>query len=218
MSTAPDAWVEHVAGFTKPARILWCTGEPAELEAIGREAYADPDGAEKPELTMSARRPEDVGGGFLTRAQATQRYWEPFWGGMGGRVMYVVPYELATGTPLAEAGVQITDDPRLVVDLARSVHVDPSVRRAPARATVAGFVPKVEALDRTGLEIDDESWRGLFDVEPGAWRAEIGSHEQALAQLGRGLPMELRRAHALFAGRVDEIASRQARAEEGSRT
>ena len=133
MSTAVETWVEHVAGYTKAARTVWCTGEAAELDAIGREAYAHPDGGEAPELCMSARRPEDLGGigAFLTRAQATQRYWEPFQDCMRGRVMYVLPYELATGTPMAEAGVQITDDPRLVVDLARTVHVDPSVRRAP---------------------------------------------------------------------------------------
>jgi GTP-dependent phosphoenolpyruvate carboxykinase len=477
MSTSVDAWVEHVAGYTKPARVRWCTGEPAELEQIGREAGADPDGADKPELSMSARRREDIGdtSTFLTRAQATQRYWEPFWGSMHGRVMYVVPYELATGTPLAEAGVQLTDDPRLVVDLARTMHVDPSVRRAPryvralharhakcapaiccfvegrtiwapavasqdfldarvhalrlasteveatgrlptrmavveiesegrthhvgviapnrfgrsqasmlgtsrsgtgyrtlaskaawlavdgeglltatlcersdavddgtiappqsvvlsaivlctrrsslvplvlelpgwdnacysgallqagvdgdagslvdpmgmrdfcgsnlndylaqwlalgprlrkspkifqlnwflrdaddhlawpgaphawrlvdwmvariesrapARATVAGFAPKPDALDRSGLEIDEQRWRAMFDVDPAAWRAEVDAHEQGLAQLGRGVPLELRRAHSLFAGRVDEIAGRQARSEEACRT
>lgn len=477
MSTAVDAWVEHVAGYTNPARVRWCTGEPAELEAIRGEASADPDGAAKPEVAMSARRREEVGGisAFLTRAQATQRYWEPFWGSMRGRVMYVVPYELATGTPLAEAGVQITDDPRLVVELARTVNVNPALRsaeryvrslharhakcapaiccfvdgrtiwapavasedfvaarvhalrlastdveatrrlptrmaiieiasagvshfvgliapngfgrsqasllgtphsgvayraiaskaawlavdedgalratlcersdeaevagtaarpslvlsaivfctrraslvplvlelpgwenavysgallqagadgeagsvvdpmgmrdfcgpdlndylaqwlalgprlrrtpkifqlnwflrgpnddlawpgdthawrivdwmlariesRAPARATVAGFVPKAEALDHTGLAMDEERWRGLFNVEAGPWRAEVESHEQGLAQLGRGVPLELRRAHALFAGRVDEIAGRQARSAEECRT
>ena len=133
MSTAADTWVEHVAGHTSPARIVWCSGATSELEAIGRDAYADPHGAERPELSMSARRAEDVGGigDHLSRAQATQRYWEPFRGSMRGRVMYVLPYELATGTPVADAGVQITDDPRLVIDLARTTHVDPSVRRAP---------------------------------------------------------------------------------------
>ena len=472
MSTAVDTWVEHVAEYTNPARIRWCTGESAELEAIGREAYVDPDGAEKPELVMSARRPEDVGGAFLTRAQATQRYWEPFWGSMRGRVMYVVPYVLAPETPMAEAGVQITDDPRLVVALTGRMHVDPSVRgaahyvrslharhakcapaiccfvegrtiwapavasqdfvdarvhalrlastdveskrrlpvriaiveivsgsrthhvgiiapngfgpsqaallgtsrsgaayraladkaawlavdddgalratmcersdgftmdsprsvvlsalvfctrraslvplvlelpgwenacyagallesdagggaaspvdpmgmrelcgnnlneylaqwlalgprlrrspkifqlnwflrapngdlawpgathawrvvdwmvariesRASARATVAGFAPQPDGLDRTGLDIDEQRWRALLDVDPTAWRAEVAAHEQSLDQLGRGVPGELRRAHALFAGRVEEIASRQARSEEGSRT
>ena len=477
MSTAVDAWVEHVAGYTNPARVRWCTGDPAELEAIGCEASADPDGAPKPELAMSARCREDVGdiSAFLTRAQATQRYWEPFWGSMRGRVMYVVPYELAAGTPLAEAGVQLTDDPRLVVELARTVSVNPALRsadryvrslharharcapaiccfvdgrtiwapavasedliaarahalrlastdaeakrrlptrmaiieiaspaglhfigviapngfgrsqasllgtahpgvayrviaskaawltvdedgalratpcercdeaqvaataarpsfalsalafctgraslvplvlelpgwedavysgallqagtdgdagsavdpmgmrdfcgtdlndylaqwlalgprlrrtpkvfqlnwflrgpdddlawpgathawrivdwmlariesRAPARATVAGFIPKAETLDRAGLAMDEERWRGLFNFEAERWRAEVDAREQALAQLGRGVPLELRRAHALFAGRVDEIAGRQARSEEECRT
>jgi len=36
-----------------------------------------------------------------------------FPGKHAGRVMYVLPCELATGTPMAEAGVQITDDPGL---------------------------------------------------------------------------------------------------------
>jgi len=476
MSTAVDTWVADIAGYTEPARIVWCTGDRSQLGVIGGEAYADLDGGEKPEISMCTRRPEDVAGAgiFLTRAQATQRYWEPFRGSMRGRVMYVVPYELATGTPLAEVGVQITDDPRLVVELARTMHIDPSVRhappfvrslharharcapaiccfvegrtiwapavaaqdflaarahalrlattdieatgrlparmaivevtsggkihhvgvvapfhfgrsqasllgtsrsgtayrivaskvawltvdedrslratlceraeesdetedaskrappsvvlsaivfctrraslvplvleipgwdnacysgaliqadtagradsvvdpmgmrdlcgidlnaylahwlalgprlrrgpkmfqlnwflrdvddglawpgdehawrvidwmvgriesRAPATATVAGFAPRSDALDLTGLEVDERRWRALFEVEPGAWRAEVGAHEQALAQLGRGVPLELRRAHVSFATRVEEIAARKARAEE----
>ncbi len=477
MSTTADRWVEHVAGFTNPARVRWCSGDPSELEAIEREALADPEGAEKPELAMSARRREDVGGGsaFLTRSQATQRYWEPFRGSMRGRVMYVLPYELATGTPVAEAGVQITDDPGLLVELARRVHVDRSVRTAPryvralharhakcapaiccfvegrtiwapgvaardyldahvhalrlastdveaqrrlparmavvevvsgdrshfigvvapnrfgraqasllgtprtgvsyrilaskavwlavdddgelraticercddaepstsgatrsvplsaivfctrraslvplvlelpgwenacyigalleadaggssgspidpmgmrdfcgselneyvnqwlalgprlrktpkifqlnwfrrgqddglawpgeaeawrvvdwmvariecraaARATVAGFTPGPEAVDRTGLAIDEERWRALFEVDPAAWRSEVVCHEQSLAQLGGGVPLELRRAHAMFAGRVDETATRQARSTDECRS
>ena len=77
------------------------------------------------------------GSAFLTRSQATQRYWDPFRGSMRGRVMYVLPYELATGTPVAEAGVSITDDPGLLVELARRGHVDPSVRTAPRYVRLA---------------------------------------------------------------------------------
>jgi GTP-dependent phosphoenolpyruvate carboxykinase len=50
---------------------------------------------------------------------------------MRGRVMYVVPYVLGLDSGVESAGVQVTDDLRVVIGLSRSVHVDATVREAP---------------------------------------------------------------------------------------
>lgn len=89
----------------------------------------------------------------MTRSQATQRYWEPFRGSMRGRVMYVLPCELATGTPVAEAGVQITGRTIRAPGVAARDYLDAHVhalrlantdveaqRRLPARMAVVEVV------------------------------------------------------------------------------
>ena len=58
--------------------------------------------------------------------------------------------------------------------------------------TAIGYVPTAEALDTTGLELDDATLATLLSVDNEAWRAEIPQIEAHYDKIGERLPAELR--------------------------
>ncbi|MDG2908614.1 MAG: phosphoenolpyruvate carboxykinase (GTP) [Acidimicrobiales bacterium] len=58
--------------------------------------------------------------------------------------------------------------------------------------TPIGLVPTVDAIDRTGIHVDDADMEQLLDVEPAAWEAELALIEEHYSGLGERLPVELR--------------------------
>jgi phosphoenolpyruvate carboxykinase (GTP) len=58
--------------------------------------------------------------------------------------------------------------------------------------TPLGFVPTVDAIDTTGLDIDPATMAKLLDVDVEAWRQEVPLIEEHYAGLGERLPAELK--------------------------
>jgi GTP-dependent phosphoenolpyruvate carboxykinase len=144
MTSPVDTWVAHVAAHTTPASIQWLT-DAAACNAVFQEVPSERTRPPKPVTFMCARTREEVSRTceFLTRAEATTRFWSAFRGCMRGRPMYVLPYVLGPSTGASSAGVQVTDDPRLAAAFARTVHLDGSVRQA------TRFVRSVHAVQAT---------------------------------------------------------------------
>ena len=64
--------------------------------------------------------------------------------------------------------------------------------RGGATETAIGRVPTVDAMDRSGLDLDDESMARILAVDKEAWRAEIPQIEAHFEFIGAHLPAELR--------------------------
>jgi phosphoenolpyruvate carboxykinase (GTP) len=58
--------------------------------------------------------------------------------------------------------------------------------------TPIGVVPTVDAIDRSGLDLDDASMDRILAVDTEAWRAEIPQIEKHFEFIGKRLPNELR--------------------------
>jgi len=63
---------------------------------------------------------------------------------------------------------------------------------APAVDTPIGRVPPADALDVSGLDLDEATVRALLEVDPEAWRREIPQLEAHYDFIGERLPDELR--------------------------
>jgi phosphoenolpyruvate carboxykinase (GTP) len=64
--------------------------------------------------------------------------------------------------------------------------------RGGATDTPIGRVPTTDALDTSGLDIDQDTLEKLLTVDPEAWRTEIHLIEAHYEKVGERLPDELR--------------------------
>ena len=67
---------------------------------------------------------------------------------------------------------------------------------AAAQETPIGFVPTLEALDRTGLDVTDGQLREALRVDAGEWTEALADLEQFNAQFGHRLPEAITRGFA----------------------
>jgi phosphoenolpyruvate carboxykinase (GTP) len=58
--------------------------------------------------------------------------------------------------------------------------------------TPIGRVPTVDAIDRTGLDLDESTMARILDVDAEAWRGEIGQIDAHFDFIGERLPAKLR--------------------------
>ncbi|MBQ90023.1 MAG: phosphoenolpyruvate carboxykinase (GTP) [Acidimicrobiaceae bacterium] len=61
-----------------------------------------------------------------------------------------------------------------------------------AAETPIGLVPTLDAIDRSGTDVDDDAMAKLLDVDPSAWEGELAVIEEHYAAVGERLPAELR--------------------------
>ncbi len=61
-----------------------------------------------------------------------------------------------------------------------------------AAETPIGLVPTLDAIDRSGTDVDDAAMAKLLDVDPSAWEGELAVIEEHYAAVGERLPTELR--------------------------
>ena len=140
--TPAETWVDEVARTTRPDRVVWCDGSPAENDRLVAEMLADrtlialdpkaapgsylhrshpSDVARTEHLTfISSRREGDAGptNHWMAPDEARAKVGPLFQGAMKGRTMYVVPYVMGPlGSPFSKVGIEITDSPYVVANM-----------------------------------------------------------------------------------------------------
>ena len=82
------------------------------------------------------------------------------------------------------------------------------VRRASGEAGaidgVTGRYPKFEEFNLEGLDLGEEEWAKMYDIDPEAWSAEMDDTEEYYKQFGDKLPEAIKEQLAKFRARIDE--------------
>ena len=76
--------------------------------------------------------------------------------------------------------------------------------RGEALETPIGFIPPIEAIDRTGIDLPEADLAALLRVDPAEWVEAIAGQDDFFAQFGRHLPQELREEHARLGKRIED--------------
>jgi phosphoenolpyruvate carboxykinase (GTP) len=137
------AYVAEIADRCNPAAIHWCDGSASEYDALCARLVADGtfiklNPEKRPGSYLARSTPDDVARlehrTFICTADEaeagpTNNWQEPvamraeldqlFSGAMAGRTLYVIPFVMASGTPIEMFGVQLTDSPYV----AASMHI-----------------------------------------------------------------------------------------------
>jgi phosphoenolpyruvate carboxykinase (GTP) len=169
LSTPLEQWVEQAARLVRPKHIVWCEGSGREYQQmietllaqgstfrLSERTYPDcvlhrsdpSDVARTEQLTfICSRRKEDAGptNNWMAPAEAKERVGKLFDGAMAGRTMCVVPYLMGPpNSPLARAGVEVTDSPYVVA----SMNIMARIGRAALDRIGSGddFVPGLHSL------------------------------------------------------------------------
>ena len=69
---------------------------------------------------------------------------------------------------------------------------------------VTGRYPKFEAFNLEGLDLGEEEWAKMYDIDPEAWAAEMDDTEEYYKQFGDKLPEAIKEQLAKFRARIDE--------------
>ena len=142
---SPDVakWVDSVRELTQPRAIHWCDGSDAEIKELtamlvrdGELTILNPD--TYPGCHLSRSNPSDVArvehltyictpnkedagpnNNWMDPTQAHTKMRDLFRGCMKNRTLYVVPYCMGPiNSPLSRCGVEITDSPYVVINMA----------------------------------------------------------------------------------------------------
>ncbi|MBN1765083.1 MAG: phosphoenolpyruvate carboxykinase (GTP) [Sedimentisphaerales bacterium] len=71
--------------------------------------------------------------------------------------------------------------------------------------TAIGFIPKIDDIDMTGLNIPRSDMEKLFKIDPEAWQQEMDSVAEFFKKFGDRLPLELWAQHEALARRFGEL-------------
>ena len=173
LSRAVTDWVESVRQLTQPQAVHWCDGSDAEIHQLtaqlvrdgelltlnpeqfpGCHLYrSDPNDVARVEhLTfVSTSSKEDAGpnNNWMAPDEAKAKMQELFRGCMRGRTLYVVPYCMGPiDSPLARCGVEITDSPYVVLNMAIMTRMGrPALERIAREGTFVRGLHSIGELD-----------------------------------------------------------------------
>jgi len=145
-------WINAMAKRTMPDKIVWITGEEAQLEALRAEACssgelhklnekklpgcylhrtAQNDVARVEERTfICCRKQEEAGptNNWMAPAEMYDKLYQLYEGSMKGRTMYVIPYSMSIpGSSFAKYGIELTDSIYVVLNMVIMTRVGTTV-------------------------------------------------------------------------------------------
>lgn len=79
-----------------------------------------------------------------------------------------------------------------------------------AEKTAIGFIPKLDDLDLTGLNLSQATMKKLFEIDPAAWKQEMDNVTEFFQKFGDRLPLELWAQHEALGRRLEELGGSSA--------
>ncbi|MBR2616500.1 MAG: hypothetical protein IKC69_07475 [Clostridia bacterium] len=150
-----NKWIEEMKALLTPDQIVWITGEEAQLEALREESVRTGEmlklNEEKlPGCYLHRTRPNDVArvedrtfictsvkedagptNNWCAPAEMYEKLYSIARGTYKGRTMYVIPFSMGPiGSPLAKAGIEVTDSIYVVLNMAIMTRVGTKVLEA----------------------------------------------------------------------------------------
>lgn len=145
-------WVKEITALVNPDQVVWIDGSEEQLEQIRKEAVATGEmiklNEEKlPGCYLHRTRPNDVArvedrtficsrekknagptNNWCDPKEMYARLYDIARGSYRGRTMYIIPFSMGPiGSPLAKAGVEITDSKYVVLNMAIMTRVGKAV-------------------------------------------------------------------------------------------